>query len=150
MQVQTLEQTLFNFLILGKSRFPPKSFITSTRYRILFWWWSLDIFGSQVFFLPSLLLLLPRLDIKWIVIVSRNRQRESVASCHLLFSYNGYERIQNNFCKIRHLGETVLGHTRAEAKSIRLNIDLDQWWHFSPWALYLVDWGENIEIVVYT
>ena len=31
MQVQKLEQTLFNFLILGKSRFrPKKSFITST------------------------------------------------------------------------------------------------------------------------
>ena len=26
MQFQTLEQTLFNFLILGKSRFPPKKF----------------------------------------------------------------------------------------------------------------------------
>ena len=31
MQVQTLGQTLFNFLYFGKSRFPPKnSFITST------------------------------------------------------------------------------------------------------------------------
>ena len=31
MQVQSSEQTLFNFLILVKSRFPPKkSFITST------------------------------------------------------------------------------------------------------------------------
>ena len=29
-QVQTSEQTCFNFLILGKSRFHPKSFITST------------------------------------------------------------------------------------------------------------------------
>ena len=29
-QVQTSEQTLFNFLILGKSRFPPKKFLTST------------------------------------------------------------------------------------------------------------------------
>ena len=26
MQVQILEQTIFNFLILGKSRFPPKKF----------------------------------------------------------------------------------------------------------------------------
>ena len=29
-QVQILEQALFNFLTLGKSRFSPKSFITST------------------------------------------------------------------------------------------------------------------------
>ena len=28
--VQLAEQTLFNFLILGKPRFPPKCFITST------------------------------------------------------------------------------------------------------------------------
>ena len=32
MQVQSSEQTLFNFLILGKSRFPPKKF-----YNINYW-----------------------------------------------------------------------------------------------------------------
>ena len=30
MQVQSSQQTLFGFLILGKSRFPPKKFLTST------------------------------------------------------------------------------------------------------------------------
>ena len=30
MQVQILEQTIFKILILGKSRFPPKKFRTST------------------------------------------------------------------------------------------------------------------------
>ena len=35
MDVQSAEQTLFNFLILGKSRFSPKKFITSTTERML-------------------------------------------------------------------------------------------------------------------
>ena len=41
MLVHTLEQSLFNFLIFGKSRFPPKKFITfspgdcSTKFKIL-------------------------------------------------------------------------------------------------------------------
>ena len=34
-QVQTSEQTFFDFLILGKFRSPPKSFITSTIERSL-------------------------------------------------------------------------------------------------------------------
>ena len=36
MQVQILEQTIFNFLILGKSRFPPKRFYNIDYIR---WWW---------------------------------------------------------------------------------------------------------------
>ena len=37
MQVQILEQTIFNFLILGKSRFPPKKF-----YNINYWCAQID------------------------------------------------------------------------------------------------------------
>ena len=48
MQAQTIEQTLFNFLILGKSRFPPKKVLL---HQLLIWY---NLY--QIIFSRSLLL----------------------------------------------------------------------------------------------